>query len=89
VFWGVGASLGFPVGMSSAADDPQRAAVRVSVASSIGYAAFLAGPPLIGFLADRVGVLRALLAVLGALAVGLAATAAARPLPAAPSPDVG
>ena len=41
VFWGVGASLGFPVGMSAAADDPARAAVRVSVVSSIGYTAFL------------------------------------------------
>ncbi len=81
VFWGAGASLGFPVGMSSAADDPVRAAVRVSVASSIGYAAFLAGPPLIGFLSERVGPLRALLVVLAALAIGLAATGAARPLP--------
>ena len=81
LFWGAGASLGFPVGMSSAADDPVRAAVRVSVASSIGYAAFLAGPPLIGFLSERVGPLRALLVVLAALAIGLAATGAARPLP--------
>jgi MFS family permease len=80
LLWGAGASLGFPVGMSAAADDPARAAVRVSVASSIGYAAFLAGPPLIGFLSERAGPLRALLVVLGALAVGLAATGAARPL---------
>jgi hypothetical protein len=55
----------------------------VSVASSIGYAAFLAGPPLIGFLSLRVGPLNALLVVLGALAIGLAATGAARPLPQA------
>jgi cyanate permease len=81
VCWGAGASLGFPVGMSAAADDPVRAAVRVSVASSIGYAAFLAGPPLIGFLSVRVGPLNALLVLLVALAVGLAATGAARPLP--------
>ena len=81
LFWGAGASLGFPVGMSSAADDPVRAAVRVSVASSIGYAAFLAGPPLIGFLSERVGPLRALLVVLAALAIGLAGAGAARPLP--------
>jgi cyanate permease len=45
-------SLGFPVGMSAAADDPHGAAVRVSVVSSIGYTAFLAGPPLIGLLAE-------------------------------------
>jgi len=57
---GLGTSLGFPVGLSAAADDPRHAAGRVATASSIGYAAFLAGPPAIGFLADHVGVLNAL-----------------------------
>jgi MFS family permease len=87
VLWGAGASLGFPVGMSSAADDPVRAAVNVSVAGAIGYGAFLAGPPLIGFLAHRVGVLNAILCVFGALAIGLLASGAARPLPAT-EPDL-
>lgn len=63
VLWGAGSSLGFPVGMSAAADDPVHAAARVSVVSTIGYAAFLAGPPLLGFVGDRVGTLRALLVV--------------------------
>lgn len=63
VLWGAGASLGFPVGMSAAADDPAHAAARVSVVSTIAYGAFLAGPPLLGFLADEVGTLHALLAV--------------------------
>ncbi|MEU8813901.1 MFS transporter [Actinoplanes sp. NPDC048796] len=80
LLWGAGASLGFPIGMSSAADDPTRAAIRVSVAGSIGYGAFLAGPPLIGLLADHIGVLRAILCVFAALAVGLFASSAARPL---------
>jgi MFS family permease len=80
VFWGVGASLGFPIGMSSAADDPVRAAVNVSVAGAIGYGAFLAGPPVIGVLAQHFGVLHAILCVLGALAIGLAASRAAKPL---------
>jgi len=57
---GLGTSLGFPVGLSAAADDPQYAAGRVSTASSIGYVAFLAGPPSIGFLGDHVGVLHSL-----------------------------
>jgi hypothetical protein len=47
--WGVGASLGFPVGMSAAADDPARAHARLSVVATIGHTAFLAGPPLLGF----------------------------------------
>jgi predicted MFS family arabinose efflux permease len=57
--WGVGASLGFPLGMTAAADDERRAAARVSVVSSIGYAAFLGGPPLLGLLADAFGVRQA------------------------------
>jgi MFS family permease len=81
LLWGVGASLGFPVGMSAAADDPVRAAIRVSVAGSIGYGAFLAGPPLIGVLAQHFGVLHAMLCVLAALTIGLIASGAAKPLP--------
>lgn len=63
VLWGLGASLGFPVGMSAAADDPSRAPQRLSVVSTIGYLAFLGGPPLLGWLGNHVGVLHALLAV--------------------------
>ncbi len=61
--WGIGASLGFPVGMSAAADDPKRAALRISVVSTIGYGAFMAGPPLLGFLGDHFGILNSLLVV--------------------------
>ena len=78
VLWGAGASLGFPVGMSAAADDPARAAVRVSVVSTIGYAAFLAGPPLLGFVGDRVGTLHSLLVVAGVLVPAALAVPAAR-----------
>ncbi|MGR6320431.1 MFS transporter [Micromonospora soli] len=58
--WGIGASLGFPVGMSAAADDEDRAPTRVSVVAMIGYSAFLGGPPLLGFLGDHLGILPAL-----------------------------
>ena len=83
--WGFGASLGFPVGMSAAADDPRRAALRLSVVSTIGYAAFLGGPPLLGFLGDHFGVLHALTAV-GAISV-LAAIVAPAARPTARSPQ--
>ena len=73
VVWGLGAALGFPVGMSAAADDPLRAARRVSVVSTIGYTAFLAGPPFLGLLADHVGTLETLL-VIAALMVPAAVT---------------
>jgi MFS family permease len=78
--WGLGASLGFPVGMSAAADDPARAAARLSVVATIGYGAFLAGPALIGFLGDQVGVLRALAVVGLVSALALLVVPAARPL---------
>ena len=63
LLWGLGAALGFPVGMSAAADEGERAAARVSVVATVGYGAFLAGPPLLGHLADRIGTLEVLLAV--------------------------
>jgi fucose permease len=77
--WGLGASLGFPVGMSAAADDPARAAARVSVVSTLGYSAFLAGPPLLGQLADRVGTLDALLAIAVLMGPAALTVLAARP----------
>lgn len=79
--WGVGAALGFPVGMSAASDDPARAAVRVSVVSTIGYVAFLAGPPVLGLLAEWVGYRHALAFLLVPLVVALAVVPAARPAP--------
>ncbi len=78
--WGLGTALGFPVGMSAAADDPRLAAVRVSVVSSIGYTAFLAGPPLIGLLADSIGIRRALLVVVVALMAAMLTVARTREL---------
>lgn len=81
--WGLGAALGFPVGMSAASDDPRRAPARVAVVATIGYSAFLAGPPLIGLLADVVGYRHALLAVAVPVVVGLFVIKAARPLPTA------
>jgi MFS family permease len=80
VLWGAGASLGFPVGMSAAADDPAAAASRVSVVASIGYFAFLGGPPLIGFLGDHISVLRALVAVAVMLGLASLLTNALNPL---------
>ena len=78
LFWGIGVALGFPVGVSAAADDPSHAAVRISVVTSIGYTAFLAGPPLIGFIAAEVGVLHALVVVLGALTAAVLTAEASR-----------
>lgn len=53
--WGIGASLGFPTAASALSDDPKRTAARMSVLSTIGYGAFLIGPPTIGYIAHFVG----------------------------------
>jgi len=88
VLWGMGAALGFPVGMSAASDDPERAAVRLSVVSTIGYTAFLCGPPLLGLLADHVGYRYALLAIMVPLVIGFFVTHVAAPPANAPTaPD--
>lgn len=86
VLWGLGAALGFPVGMSAAADDPAHSAARVSVVSSIGYIAFLAGPPLLGMLADQIGYRAALLAITLPLVASLLLSSIAAPL--RPAADV-
>lgn len=80
VLWGLGASLGFPVGMSAAADDPKTATASVAAVATIGYFAFLIGPPLIGFLGEQIGLLNAfwVVAILAVLA-GLCAPAAREP----------
>lgn len=78
--WGSGVSLGFPVAMSAAADEPAAAAARVSVVASIGYFAFLGGPPLIGFLGGHGDVLHALLVVAALFVCSLLVMGALRPL---------
>ncbi|WP_367138162.1 MFS transporter [Saccharothrix sp. HUAS TT1] len=83
--WGLGTSLGFPVGMSAAADEEGRAAARVSVVAVIGYTAFLAGPPVVGLLGDEVGVLRALLVVPLLLVPALALVPVLRSRPGQPA----
>jgi predicted MFS family arabinose efflux permease len=80
VLLGLGTSLGFPVGLSSAADDPAHAAARVSTSSSIGYLAFIAGPPVIGFLGDRFGVLHSLLLAGAMLTAAIVLVRATAPL---------
>jgi fucose permease len=77
-FWGLGSALGFPVGMSAAADDPKTAAARVSAVATIGYVAFLIGPPLLGFLGQHFGLLNSLLVVLVLVTVAGVASGSAR-----------
>jgi predicted MFS family arabinose efflux permease len=75
---GLGVACVFPVVLSAAGRaDPSRSGPAVAFVSTIGYTGFLAGPPLIGFVADRttlawgLGVVALLAAVAAALAVRL------------------
>jgi MFS family permease len=79
LLWGTGTSLGFPMGMSAGADEPALAASRVGVITTIGYSAFLAGPPLIGFLGQRFTVPHALIAVIAMLIVAGLIAGSVRP----------
>jgi MFS family permease len=84
LFWAVGVSMGFPLGMSAAAESGPNPAERVSVVASIGYFANLAGPPAIGLLAGAAGLLNALWLVVALFVVAFAVAGSLRQ-PAAPS----
>jgi MFS family permease len=87
VVWGLGAALGFPVGMSAAGDNPVGAAARVSAVATIAYCAFLVGPPIIGVVGEQIGVLNALWIVFGLIVIGGLAVPAARELTPQPAKE--
>ena len=74
--WALGVCLVFPAAVSAGGEAPYRPADAIAAVTTIGYGGFLLGPPLIGLLADQVGLARALLVLL-VLAGGIAALAPA------------
>jgi MFS family permease len=86
VLWAVGVSLGFPLGMSAAAESGPDPAARISVVASIGYFANLAGPPAIGGLAQSAGLLNSLWLIAALFVAAFAAAGSLRPRPSAPEP---
>lgn len=78
--WGAGASLGFPLGMSAAADDPTKAAASVSAAATIGYLAFLCGPPVLGWISNSIGILPTLWIIVALIVMSGLASGAAKPI---------
>ncbi len=76
--WGVGSALGFPIGISAAADDPTKAVRGVATVSAIAYAAFLVGPMAIGLLGEHLGLLNAFLPLVAFLIFVVFAAGAAR-----------
>lgn len=87
VVWGLGASLGFPIGMSAAGDDPRGAAARVSAVATIAYCAFLVGPPVLGLIGHEIGILNSLWVVFGLIVLAAVGIPAARELRTAVAPE--
>ncbi|MFH9730308.1 MFS transporter [Streptomyces sp. NPDC017260] len=79
LFWGLGASLGFPVALSAAGDSGPDQTARVSLVATIGYVAFLVGPPALGFLGDHYGLRPAMVVVLAFVATAVFLAPAAGP----------
>ena len=78
--WGVGAAMGFPMGMTAAAADEEHSAARLAVVTTIGYTAFIAGPPLLGTFGQHVGVVWSLVGVCLAVLLALATAQVVRPV---------
>jgi MFS family permease len=74
--WGVGVALGFPLFLS-AAGGGEHSAKRVGFVATWGYGAFLCGPPLLGFVADRVGLLNMFFVIAAFLSFALLVSGAA------------
>jgi len=82
--WALGVCLVFPAAVSAGGEAPERPADAIAAVTTIGYGGFLVGPPLIGLLAEQVGLGRALLVLLvlaGGIAVLAPAVRSRRPQP--------
>ena len=76
VLWALGVCLVFPAAVSAGGEVPERPQDAIAAVTTIGYGGFLVGPPLIGLLAEQVGLGPALLVLL-VLAAGIVVLAPA------------
>ena len=77
--WGLGASLGYPLGMSAASDEPRNAAARVAAVATVATISGLIGPTVLGLLGEFFGLPQAFVVVAALLIIGLLVSSAARP----------
>jgi hypothetical protein len=75
--------------MSAAADDARTASARVSATATVGYAAFLFGPPVLAMLGEHVGLLHSFVAVLALVIVAGLIAPAVRPSAVTSDEDAG
>lgn len=76
LLWGLGLSLGFPIAISAAGDSGTDSSARVAFVATMGYVAFLVGPPTLGILGEDYGLRAALLLPLGLVVVAFLLTPA-------------
>jgi fucose permease len=81
LLWGLGSALGFPVALSAAGDSGPDPTARVSLVATVGYVAFLVGPPALGFLGQHFGLRGAMLVVLAFLVLAALSAPALRSRP--------
>ncbi len=77
VLWGAGVALAFPL-FISAAGEMSNPARTVAFVTTCGYAAFLVGPPLLGFVGHAIGMSNMLWVITAFLAVSFMTAGAAR-----------
>lgn len=78
VLWGLGASLGFPLALTAAGESGSRSHARVALVATLGYVAFLIGPPLLGFIGEHISLRYALLLVMVLILLALITAPAVR-----------
>lgn len=66
--WGAGVSMAFPLFLG-AAGEGKHSAKDVGAVATFGYAAFLIGPPILGLVAQNIGILNMFLILVGFLAM--------------------
>lgn len=66
--WGAGVSMAFPLFLG-AAGEGQHSAKNVGAVATFGYTAFLVGPPILGLLAQNIGILNMFYVLVGCLAM--------------------
>ena len=59
---------------------PAKAAASVSAAATIGYVAFLCGPPVLGWISHQIGILNTLWIIVALIAMSGIASGAAKPI---------
>ena len=90
-FLGMGFALSAaaPAALGMAGDGGNSAGLAVGAITTVGYAGFVVGPPVMGWLADEVGLRSAmtvlLVAALGMAVAGIATRGSSEPLRAAPT----